>query len=210
MPDYLRAFQEGARIGEHVVSLHAIGLLDVTSGRVVACDPLVFADTGAFTCVLPKGRHSVVLSVARVSEEEERVAFAMLRASEAPVARWEPALLLGQDPSSLQPGEAFAYGVDAGLGCFMDVEAQALLLERMAALPDGENYFDDVLDAELQANAKPSWDWCLHRPNATDPRNVAIFSAGWGDGFYPTSIGLDVNGDVVCLVTDFDVIGWED
>jgi hypothetical protein len=43
-------------------------------------------------------------------------------------------------------------------------------------------------------------------PDATKPDNVAIFSSGWGDGVYTTYVGLDEHGEVVCLLTDFEII----
>ena len=38
--------------------------------------------------------------------------------------------------------------------------------------------------------------------------NVAMFSSGWGDGFYASWFGLDEAGRVVALVTDFGVVEW--
>ena len=32
---------------------------------------------------------------------------------------------------------------------------------------------------------------------------VALFSSGWGDGSYPTWLGLSGRGDIVAAVTDF-------
>lgn len=37
--------------------------------------------------------------------------------------------------------------------------------------------------------------------------NVVMCRSGFGDGYYPTYVGLDVQDQVVCFVTDFGVIG---
>ena len=33
--------------------------------------------------------------------------------------------------------------------------------------------------------------------------NVVMCRSGFGDGYYPTYVGLDAQGDVGCFVTDF-------
>lgn len=87
----------------------------------------------------------------------------------------------------------------------MDTSAQQQLLARMDALPAGQNYFDDVLDAELRPSYRPTRDWANHRPEPSKPANVMVFSSGFGDGAYSNWWGFA--GEVVCcLVTDFEVL----
>jgi len=57
-----------------------------------------------------------------------------------------------------------------------------------------------VLADELKANGDR---YVMHQPIADQPGNVAIFQAGWGDGFYAVYWGLDGQGKPVALLTDF-------
>lgn len=206
MRDYGRAFVEGASIGGRLLFVFPVGELAMPSGAIIACDPLVAPETRPLTRRVPVGRYPVLLSVAHVSGTDQRVAFAMLRVSETPVARWEPAFLPGDDVSVLGEDEFFGYGVDAGVGCFMDAQAGEALVAAMERLGPSQNYYTDALAAELQPNSRSTWTWCLHRPVAGEALNVAVFSSGWGDGVYGSTFGIDARGDVVCLVTDFQVV----
>jgi len=48
------------------------------------------------------------------------------------------------------------------------------------------------------------------RPSLHDEGNCVAFSSGWGDGVYASYFGYSTAHDVVCLVTDFDVLWRED
>jgi hypothetical protein len=194
-----RAF-EVRQLGALTFEVVRVGELEVPTGKIVACDPLVFPEEPPFTRTIRPGRHRVEIAIARVSPEDERCAAARLVVRDVPVARWEPAALEGDQ---LAPGDLPGYGVDAGLGCFMDAGCRQTLL---AALRDvNENYYDDVLARELDRK-RFTVDWTLHVPDASKPDNVAIFSSGWGDGIYTTYAGLDARDEVVCLVTDFQIV----
>jgi hypothetical protein len=72
----------------------------------------------------------VLLSV--VTSESQRAyprnLCAMLRLGTANPVRWVQALCRKEDPGRLKPALAYGYGVDSGMGCFMDVEAARVLL----------------------------------------------------------------------------------
>lgn len=204
--DFTAAFQAGYEFQGIPFYAVTLGDLVLPTGRIVACDPLACPDTPAFTRTVSPGSYSVALAIAVMPNADERVGFAMLTLSDAKVAAWEPAFLPGEDATTLGAGEFFGYGVDAGVGCFMDEEAQRLLLARLDALPADQNYYDDVLRHELGKNYKHTREWALHRPHATDPVNVAVFSSGWGDGCYTSWFGLDAHGKLAVLVTDFQTI----
>jgi hypothetical protein len=97
-----------------------------------------------------------------------------------------------------------SYGVDAGLGCVMDVRTRDLLVAAQHALMDtrpDDNYYDDVLAAELGDR-----EWIDHHPAPGRTENVVIVHSGWGDGIYDSAWGLDAGGEPVWLVTDFEVL----
>ncbi|KQX92225.1 DUF4241 domain-containing protein [Variovorax sp. Root473] len=183
------------------------GDLNVTSGRIVACDPLVqperepfvrsVSGRGAFPVEVLQGGGRHALAVLWLRERGS------LQASDL---QWEAALLEGQSQDDLGGDEFYGYPVDAGVGCFMDVDGAKAMAEReareSATNPEYVSYYDDVLGADLA-----SADIADHYPlGAGSANNVLIFSAGWGDGSYPSFWALDAAGEPVALVTDFMVM----
>ena len=191
-----------ADLAVRAIKVLRVGKVELTSGRVVASDPLVGPDRAAFVRTVPPGDYPVTLY-----EAFGRIAAASIRFAEGKPVRWELALIPGQDIGSLKGDEFFGYPVDAGLGCYMDAETYALIQEREKqvraekASPD-INYYDDVLASELEVNDDR---YAMHRPIPGKRGNVAIFWSGWGDGFYPVFWGLDAGGRPLVLFTDFGV-----
>jgi hypothetical protein len=216
-PDYNKAFQDGMVV-EYTVEydtgavaqrftlhLQTLGELVVTSGHIVACDPLVMPDTPPLAETVPLGRYPVVLSVAELPSGDQRVACALLRLSDHLAVRWEMAVPQGKTLSSLKPGYIFGYGVDAGTGCFMDADTSRALEARPIQMGVGYVESDELLDT-LNRTSVPTWSWAnLIMDNATGA-NVIAFSTGWGDGFYPSYWGYDAASQRVALVTDFGVL----
>lgn len=191
-----------ADLAARSITVFRMGDVELTSGRIVASDPLVGPDRRAFVRTVPPGNYPVTLY-----EAFGRIAAASLRFAEGKPVRWELALIPGQDINALKGEEFFGYPVDAGLGCYMDADTYALIQERekqvRAAKSSSDiNYYDDVLAPELEANKDK---YAMHRPVAGERGNVAIFWSGWGDGFYPVFWGLDAGGRPLVLFTDFGV-----
>ena len=87
----------------------------------------------------------------------------------------------------------------------MDVETGLVLNQCISTELEADeyfDYFDDVLDEQLYC-VEPAKHRLDHYPKPGDQRNIAIFTAGWGDGLYPTYCGLDGLGELVAIVTDF-------
>jgi hypothetical protein len=188
--------------GRSIGVIH-MGNVELTSGRIVAADPLAQPDRPALARTVAPGDYPVTLYQAF-----GRIAAASMRFAEGKPDHWELAVLPGQDLATLKDDEFFGYPVDAGLGCYMDADTLALIEEREAQVqaqkPDADiNYYDDVLAADLDAN---KGHYALHRPMAGKRGNVAVFWSGWGDGFYPVFWGLDKDGRPLALLTDFGVI----
>lgn len=179
-----------------------MGNVELTSGRIVAADPLAQPDRAALAKTVPVGEYPV-----RLYEAFGRVAAASMRFADGKPDHWELATVPGQDVGTLKDDEIFGYPVDAGLGGYMDADTLALIGQReeqvQAQKPDSDvNYYDDVVASELDANKGV---YALHRPIAGKKGNVAIFWSGWGDGFYPVFWGLDKNEHPLVLLTDFQV-----
>ena len=202
-------FAEGQKvdseIGRVVLGMRPAGTLTVTSGWVVACDPVSSPELEPFTRPVPAGAFPVTLSVAHFEDGDRRVAGALVRFADREAASWELALRPGDDPSELEEGEVFGYPVDSGTGCFMDESTARLILDHT----DPEE-FADALTAELDKTYEDTWSWANVELGPDTGANLVAFSAGVGDGFYASYFGLDADGEVVCLVTDFSLFDFDD
>jgi len=209
LPDFSRLFTEGREIGTQigrvVLGLRPAGELTVTSGRIVACDPLVFSETEPFTRGVPAGTFPVTLSVAHFEDGDRRVAAALVRFRKGEAVSWELALRPGEEESELAEGEVFGYSVDSGTGCFMDEETARLVADNM-----DDDELADALVAELERTYETTWSWANIEFDPDTGANIVAFSTGVGDGLYPSYFGLDGAGEVVCLVTDFSLFEYEE
>jgi hypothetical protein len=180
------------------------GEIVLPTGRVVASDVFFFS-TEPFTRRLPAGRHPVyLLSSVRGPDPDVAgdVAAAMIRAAPGDPVTWELALVEGQDPTTLQPGEFFGYGVDSGTGCFASTEAVEVLMQG-----DLDEYGDKVHKGMFPSDDVA--DWKSSVDITVDPAsgaNVIGFSSGFGDGAYPSWFGLDATGQPLVLLTDFGIL----
>ena len=174
-------------VGDRVVRLttHAAGPLHLPSGRLVAADPSSL-DYGEdpFTVTVAPGTYPVTISLATFADDpgHTRVAAARLQVTGSPTAGWELALRPGQDRLDLGDGEFYGFGVDGGMGCFVDEDNR----ERLAELWEG-------FDFDRFATAASG--------------DLVAWSSGWGDGVYPTWTGRDSAGAVTCFVADMLLFG---
>jgi hypothetical protein len=191
----------GLSFGQNVsMTVEDAGEVVLPTGRLVASDAFI-VDSLPFTTTVPPGRHPVSVLRVDFAGGDRRVAAAMVRvASEEPV-RWELALVEGQDPSVLGPGEFFGYSVDAGTGSFTSPEATARLKDPatyetysqalLAGMNPGGGVFPGSFTVEVDLGSGA---------------NVVAFSSGFGDGAYASYVGLDRQGRPAVVVTDFGVL----
>jgi len=171
----------------------AVGDLKVSSGQIVATDPVMLNDAIAFNENFPVGEFPVELAMADINaNKDRRVAFARVKFSDKPIRKWEFALLPGQTPIPLNSKEIYGYGVDAGLGLFVDQAAKNSLNTLLDKNWDNmfSEKFEDYLNYDFQKY------------------NAVFFSTGYGDGFYATYIGRDSDDKICQLLTDFDIVLW--
>jgi hypothetical protein len=131
------------------ISIHQIGELILTSGRIIACDPLMGPDTRYyFKKTIEPGRYPVIVSVANFqSSGETHIACAMLRISDRTPVRWEAAFI--NEPNPKRADDQVFYGVDAGTGCFVDLDAAQIL---DYVFPDFEGFCDRIV-AEMESSS---------------------------------------------------------
>lgn len=236
--DFSLAFTSGSRMHDERgkdLSIRVVqaGELLTTSGSIVACDPYwLNAAPQEYTTKVPLGRFPVFVSIAEfATPHEQRVACAKLRFNARDVVRWEMAVVSGQDVSTLNPGEYFCYGVDAGTGCFVDMDVVEWVFEQagvrdletwrglpgsMADRPTERGTLVDVVHNyfETEVNARLYATWTSSSPpqyaevtlNEVTGGNLVLFSSGWGDGCYASYFGYAADGSLACLVTDFAVL----
>jgi hypothetical protein len=186
---------------EATFSVKEIGKLKISTGKLVACDPLVCPDSEPFTFDIPVGDYPVTLAIAQI-KDDQRVAYAKLNITAQTVVKWEMALLAGQDTSMLKEDEKFGYGVDAGTACFGDKIAMEVLQKKMDEVDD---YYETITD-ECDKSYVHTWSWCDLKIKDDSESNILIFSSGFGDGFYTTWVGYSADGEIASIATDFDVV----
>ena len=143
----------------------------------------------------------------------QAVASASAVASSKAVASASAAAFASNDGDEEEDGELIiGFGVDAGMGCFCDLETKkewaAFCAEQDKDNSDFncyDHWISDILeesyndDPELQ---RSGGDYAVVTVPGT-PFNVPIFSSGWGDGFYGVFIGRDQYGDICQVLTHF-------
>lgn len=182
-----------------------IGQVHLPTGKIVACDPLTFSEPEPLALSVPPGTYPVIL----VEDIEFRsFAFAMIRFSDMEPVSWELALMQEEKAEELEDDEFFGYPVDAGLGCFMDLETAKKFLAREEDLQNRlgdsfDNLYTHEIAAILEENNEKWADYHIHEGQ---PENCIMFASGFGDGIYPSYWGKDANGNICCLVTDFLIL----
>ena len=189
---------EDASLGTITLHQRQLGKLVVSTGQVVACDPLVYPDTKPFQTLIPPGHYPVFASIASFAKSNDsRIAFAHLRLGAQEPVRWELAIRAGQDIRSLEEEQFFGYAVDAGIACFMDIDAAAGLQRRF----DADHGYAESLIQNLI-----SQDHVDVTLNSFTGANALMFTPGWGDGFYTSYWGYDASDSTTCLITDFALL----
>ena len=213
--DYNQYFSN-ANFNNTPLVLLALGEVNITTGKIIACDPLVcLCDTLPFTKTVLPGKYPVTACIAKTEKSGDRYAAVKLAFTNENAIRWEMAVVAGQDIAELkEDDEYFGFPVDAGLGCFCDAEAQNLYNQFeenfMQKNPEG-NIYDDFFAAEFKKNALNQnshddiGDWLnFYLPNKPG-LNVIMFHSGYGDGMYPSYWGITTEEKICSLVIDFQV-----
>ncbi|MFT3700990.1 MAG: DUF4241 domain-containing protein [Agriterribacter sp.] len=178
-----------------------IGKLKVETGKLIACDPIQLENFEPFTQQFPTGKFPVQLSIAKI-KTDERVAFSQILFSESAVAKWEFALQKGQQPLSIFSDTIYGYGVDAGMGMFIDEKASKAF---SLLIKDDQNLWEKIFLKSMHEQYRNTWDFLLYDFQGG---NFAAFATGYGDGSYATYIGFDEKGLPCRLLTDFGLVDW--
>ncbi|NML70434.1 DUF4241 domain-containing protein [Chryseobacterium sp. RP-3-3] len=182
-----------------------VGKLYLSSGKLVACDPLITNDMQPFTTEFPKGNFSVLLHKER---ESNCVAYAEVIFSNTEITEWEMAVTAGQNVKDLADEEVFGYPVESGMGCLMDVDTQTSLneLEKRLYHSKGvdfmgiyEEFFHEYFFDEKGAIDQ----YAFLKPADEHPGTIFAFETGYGEGFYASYIAYDKDHKPVKIITEF-------
>src|SRR5687768_16430184 len=127
-----------------------IGELHLPTGKIIASDPFFIDNRKPFKTKVSPGNYPVKLLMHKIGEDHYRVAFAKIQFADKPATHWTLALtenITDKEIEGLKQGEFFGYGVDAGLGCFTDLETRAIFTEVMDKFfkdDPNKNYYDHV------------------------------------------------------------------
>jgi len=182
------------------------GDLVLSSGELVACDPLVEPERDPFKVKLNPGIYPVILSLAYNTDPAKKsfVAFATLYISNKPPERREMATLPDEDASLLPPDRIYGYDVEAGLGCFMDAEVAQIIDTELMEKEFMDSLGQELIDAIEQNEEQYGHPWVNFIVNRYTGANVIAFSSGVGDGSYATYFGYDEENNIVTVTTDFN------
>jgi hypothetical protein len=216
-PDLDRLLTEGARSrderADYVIGRHTAGEVNLPTGRVVGCDPLMNAHAASsFTVTAPAGTYPLYVWVAvlyRDSVElQRRVAALQLVVSDRPPFQYQMAMTAGQDLAELDEDSYFGFPVGAGAATLADLTAVRALAEW-----DFERLDATYIPAQIPAAPVPvpvpvpvPGDIYTAVTDEATGANVTVVSSGWGDGLYPTFIGYAPCGAVSSFTTDFMVV----
>lgn len=176
---------------EHVL----LGTLHLPGGELAAGDPYVM---GAEPLIFSRRLGADVVEVVATVAGDERMATLLLLAGSNPVCGWAMATSADDDVCDLAAEDYRGYPVDSGTGA---LGSPAAMRRVGQALADDAGRMRDPLSATIHAQMGT----CSAMIASPDEGlvAVAICSSGWGDGDYPTWLGLDDTGAVMVALTDF-------
>ncbi|WP_224364344.1 DUF4241 domain-containing protein [Hyalangium versicolor] len=220
--DLLAAFEDSRVLLDRgrpvAVSTHHAGTLVLTSGRIVACNPLTLPPRplpGAhllallaldhrepFSRTVRPGRYPVILSIIRSgrlgsANSHEFIAMAMVRFEEERPVRWEMAARGERSPQALRPNQRYGYRADPDITAFLDADVVERVSDR------SRQFIETFTDGE-----SPSWSSTVLTLDGKSGANVVAFSSGtlapssMAHSAYCSWWGLAEDGRPVCLVTD--------
>jgi len=180
-----------------------VGVFPVPSGRIIACDPIMFGNLDPFRRSIKPGAYPLRLLIAHYDGGDQRIAAAVLVLdyTELPT-EWELATTEGQDVNDLGADDIFGYPVDSGTAGFLDLEALDAL---ETAMDDDLEYFQRIVD-DMEETYRHTRSWALHPVKGAPDLCVAAFSSGLGDGIYPSYWGLNSRREPLWLITEFGLL----
>lgn len=200
----LESYFTSSKIGDIDVDVLEIGNINLPTGKIIACDPLVELETApAFLQEAPAGIYPVKIAVVPSEKYGDRYACVKVEFTKSKPVIYELAVVGNEeDMDTAEEGDIYGFSVDAGMGCVIDKKTQEAYIKywkHLVETKNADNPFDDLFDDLLTENAEkyPKYqqeygDWVNWTIPETD-LNIPVFHSGWGDGYYASYFGYDEN-----------------
>ena len=176
-----------------------IGQINISSGKIIATDPIALQHADPFLHEFPKGQYPVELAIAKMNNDE-RVAYVRIKFNQKKITNWKFALKNEQPDIPITSADLYGYGVDGGIGMFIDLEGRNYLNKLNI-----DDYWGSIFIDKFSEKHKKTWSYINHKYSKY---NLVAFSSGYGDGYFGTYIGIDEEGEICQLLTDFGLINW--
>ncbi len=181
------------------------GKIILTSGKIVACDPLITNDMKPFNTDFPEGKFPVLV---HKEKESNCVAYVEIVFGNSDVSEWQLATTDGQNVKDLADEEIFGYPVESGMGCFMDINTQEELnhLEQKLFRRKGDDFmgiYEEFFHDHFFDEKGAIDQYAFLKPNQDKDGNIFAFETGYGEGFYASYIGFSKQNIPVKIVTEF-------
>lgn len=198
----LESYFTQEKIGEMAVDILDIGEVNLPTGEILACDPLVeLEEAKAYIQKTPVGKYPVRIAVVPSEDYGDRYACVKVEFSKNTPVVYELAVTGEEEKmDEAAEDEYYGFGVDAGMGCVADKKSQDKYIKYWNKLEeDGEadDPYDDIFEELLAESAQqfPKYqrtggNWANWTIPGTE-LNIPIFASGWGDGYYPCYFGYD-------------------
>ena len=194
------------KIGEMKVDALEIGEVNLPTGEILACDPLVeLGEAETYLQKTPLGKFPVKIAVVLSEDYGDRYACVKVEFNKNKPVVYELAVTGNEEGmDEAKEDEYYGFGVDAGMGCVADKKSQDEYSKYWKKLEEegADNPYDDIFEELLEESFKKSpkyqrdcGDWANFIIPDTD-LNIPVFVSGWGDGYYPCYFGYDEKGEL--------------
>lgn len=203
----LESYFNEKKIGIMEVDTLEIGEVNLPTGEILACDPLVeLGEAKTYIQKTPVGKFPVKIAVVLSEDYGDRYACVKVEFSKNKPVVYELAVTGNEEEmDEAKEDEYYGFGVDAGMGCVADKKTQDEYVKYWKKLEEEEgadNPYDDIFEELLEESFKKSpkyqrdcGDWAnFIIPNSD--LNIPVFASGWGDGYYPCYFGYGEKGEL--------------
>lgn len=195
-----------------LLETYEAGEIHISSGYIVASDPLISPDHLAFSQKFPIGNFPVHIYK---ETESNCVAYTEIVFDKNKIAeQWKMALSDGQNIKDLKDEELYGYLVESGMGSFMDKDSQNLLnqLEKELFSQKGDAFmgiYEEFFHSHFFNENGAIDQFSILYPRAENKNNIVAFETGYGEGFYATYIGYCKDNQPIKLISEFIEIGTD-
>ena len=203
----LESYFNKKKIGIMEVDTLDIGEVNLPTGEILTCDPLVeLGEAKTYIQKTPVGKFPVKICVVPSEDYGDRYACVKVEFSKNKPVVYELAVTGNEEEmDEAKEDEYYGFGVDTGMGCVADKKTQDEYVKYWKKLEEEEgadNPYDDIFEELLEDSFKkfPKYqrdggDWANFIIPDTD-LNIPVFASGWGDGYYPCYFGYDEKGEL--------------